>query len=167
MRQAAILTISDRGYRGKRTDTSGPLIRGILHKVGFNVVHLDILPDDQRLIEERLRYLADESCLDLLVTTGGTGVSPQDLTPEATVAVIHRQIPGMAEAMRAASLRQPPHAMLSRAVAGIRGQTLIINLPGSATAAQENLEAVFPAIEHALDKIQGDQTECGQRPGSL
>jgi molybdenum cofactor synthesis domain-containing protein len=164
MRQAVILTISDRGYRGERTDTSGPLIREILQKVGFTIVQLDILPDDQRLIEERLRYLADESCLDLLVTTGGTGLSPQDVTPEATLAIIHRQIPGMAEAMRAASLKKTPHAMLSRAVAGIRGQCLIVNLPGSAKGAQENLEAVLPAIEHALDKIQGDQTECGERP---
>jgi molybdenum cofactor synthesis domain-containing protein len=133
----------------------------MLQRVGFRIVHTGVLPDDQHLIEQQLRHLADESCLDLIVTTGGTGVAPQDVTPEATLAVIQRQIPGMAEAMRAVSLAKTPHAMLSRAVAGIRGNTLIVNLPGSEKGARENLEAVLPSLEHALDKIQGDQTECG------
>jgi molybdenum cofactor synthesis domain-containing protein len=131
MRRAAILTISDRGFRGERLDGSGPAVQEILEKAGFSMAHQEVLPDNQDLIEQRLRYLTDELCLDLVVSTGGTGVSPLDVTPDATLAVIDRQVPGMAEAMRTASLLKTPHAMLSRAVAGIRGQTLIINLPGS------------------------------------
>ena len=160
-RRAAILTISDKGFRGERKDRSGPVLREILRKAGFSITDFEILPDDQPLLEQRLRHLADESCLDLVVTTGGTGVSPRDVTPDATLAVIDRLVPGMAEAMRAKSLAKTPHAMLSRAVAGIRGQTLIINLPGSVKGAQENMEAVLPALDHALDKIQGDPSDCG------
>ena len=155
------MTISDKGFRGEREDRSGPALREILQKAGFFIADFEILPDDQPLLEQRLRHLADESCLDLVVTTGGTGVSPRDVTPDATLAVIDRLVPGMAEAMRTNSLAKTPHAMLSRAVAGIRGQTLIINLPGSVKGAQENMEAVLPALDHALDKIQGDPSECG------
>ena len=155
------MTISDRGFRGEREDKSGPAVQKILDTAGFSVAYLEVLPDDQRLIEEQLRYLADQSRFDLVVTTGGTGVSPEDLTPDATLAVIDRQVPGMAEVMRAASLAETPHAMLSRAVAGIRGGTLIINLPGSVKGARENLEVVLPALQHALEKIQGDPSECG------
>jgi molybdenum cofactor synthesis domain-containing protein len=161
MRQAAILTISDRGFKGEREDRSGPALREILTKAGFSIAKVEILPDDQQLLEQQLRHLADESCLDLVVTTGGTGVSPQDVTPDATLAVIDREVPGMAEAMRANSLAKTPHAMLSRAVVGVRGQTLIINLPGSIKGARENMEVLLPALEHALDKIQGDPRECG------
>ena len=161
MRQTAVLTISDRGFRGERKDESGPLVQEILGEAGFSVVQAEILPDDQKLIERKLRQLADDSSMDLVVTTGGTGLSPQDVTPEATLAVIRQLIPGMAEAMRAVSLTQSPHAMLSRAVAGVRGRTLIINLPGSVRGARENLEAVLPALAHALDKIQGDPSDCG------
>jgi len=161
MRRAAILTISDRGFRGEREDKSGPAVQKILDNAGFSVAYFEVLPDDQRLIEEQLRHLADQSRFDLVVTTGGTGVSPEDLTPDATLAVIDRQVPGMAEVMRAASLAKTPHAMLSRAVAGIRGETLIINLPGSVKGAKENLEVVLPALQHALEKIQGDPSECG------
>ena len=161
MRRVAILTISDRGFRGEREDKSGPAVREILAKAGFSVACFEVLPDDQGMIEEQLRNLADQSQLDLVVTTGGTGVSPQDLTPDATLAVIDRQVPGMAEVMRTASLAKTPHAMLSRAVAGIRGQTLIVNLPGSVRGATENLEVVLPALQHALEKIQGDTSECG------
>jgi molybdenum cofactor synthesis domain-containing protein len=160
-RQAAILTISDRGFRGEREDRSGPTIQGILKNAGFSISQFEVLPDEQHFIEQRLKHLVDETCPDLVVTTGGTGVSPQDVTPDATLAVIDRQVPGMAEAMRAASLTKTPHAMLSRAVVGIRGQTLIINLPGSVKAAQENLDALIPALEHALAKIKGDNSECG------
>ena len=161
MRRAAILTISDRGFRNEREDKSGPAVQKILDNAGFSVAYSEVLPDEQRLIEEQLRYLADQSGFDLVVTTGGTGVSPEDLTPDATLAVIDRQVPGMAEVMRAASLAKTPHAMLSRAVAGIRGGTLIINLPGSVKGARENLEVVLPALQHALEKIQGDPSECG------
>jgi molybdopterin adenylyltransferase len=139
------------------------MVQEILHQAGFSIVHAEVLPDDQKIIEQQLRQLADESCLDLVVTTGGTGVSPQDVTPDATLAVVHRQVPGMAEAMRAASASKTPHAMLSRAVAGIRGQTLIVNLPGSVKGAQENLEVLLPALEHALEKIQGDPSECARQ----
>jgi molybdenum cofactor synthesis domain-containing protein len=161
MRRAAILTISDKGFKGEREDRSGPVLREILDKAGFSIANLEILPDVQPLLEQRLRHLADASCLDLVVTTGGTGVSPRDVTPDATLAVIDRQVPGMAEAMRSNSLAKTPHAMLSRAVVGIRGQTLIINLPGSVKGAKENMEALLPALEHALAKIQGDPSECG------
>ena len=162
MRQVAILTISDKGFRGERKDVSGPTVRETLDSAGFAVAYVEVLPDDQHLIEERLYRLADQANIDLVVTTGGTGVSPQDVTPDATLAVIDRQIPGMAETMRATSLKKTPHAMLSRAVAGIRGGTLIINLPGSVKGARENLEAVLPALQHALEKIQGDPSDCGQ-----
>ena len=162
MRRAAILTISDRGAKGEREDTSGPALKTILEKAGFSIVFLEVLADDQQLIERRLRELADESCLDLVVTTGGTGVSPSDVTPEATLAVIDRQVPGIAEAMRVASLAKTPHAMLSRAVAGIRHQTLIVNLPGSVKGARENIEVLLPALDHAVEKIQGDPSECGK-----
>ncbi len=162
-RQAAILTISDRGSRGEREDKSGPMVLKILEKAGFAIVHFEILPDDENYIKRKLQYLADELCLDLVVTAGGTGVSPQDVTPDATLAVIDRQIPGMAEAMRATSLSKTPHAMLSRAVVGIRSQTLIINLPGSVKGALENLEVLIPALEHTLEKIQGDPSECGSQ----
>jgi molybdopterin adenylyltransferase len=161
MRQAAILTISDKGFRGEREDRSGPMLREILAKAGFSIADFEVLPDDQPLLERRLRHLADDSCLDLVITTGGTGLSPRDVTPDATLAVIDRQVPGMAEAMRASSLSKTPHAMLSRAVVGIRGQTLIVNLPGSVRGAQENMETLLPALEHALAKIQGDPSDCG------
>ena len=161
MRRAAILTISDKGARGEREDKSGPALKTILEKAGFSIICLEILADDQQLIEQRLRELSDQSCLDLVVTTGGTGVSPRDVTPEATLAVIDRQVPGMAEAMRTASSAKTPHAMLSRALAGIRRQTLIVNLPGSVRGARENIDVLLPALEHALQKIQGDPSECG------
>ncbi len=161
IRQAVVITISDSGFRGEREDKSGPTVQQILEDSGFSIINLEVIPDDQTYIEQRLAYFVDEAGPDLVVTTGGTGVSPQDVTPDATLAVIDRQVPGMAEAMRAASLAKTPHAMLSRAVVGIRKQTLIINLPGSVKAAQENLEALLPALEHALEKIQGDQGECG------
>jgi molybdenum cofactor synthesis domain-containing protein len=161
-RKAAVLTVSDRGFQGERADRSGPLVQDILRRAGFSVVHAEVLPDEQPVIEQRLRRLADEADLDLVLTTGGTGLSPRDVTPDATLAVVQRQVPGIPEAMRASSLAKTPHAMISRAVAGIRGRTLIINLPGSIRGAQENLEAVLPSLRHALDKIRGDPSECGE-----
>jgi molybdenum cofactor synthesis domain-containing protein len=161
MRRAAVLTISDRGSRGERDDLSGPAVQDILRNAGFTIAHYEVLADDRPLIEERLRSLADDSCMDLIVTTGGTGLTPRDVTPEATLAVIEREVPGIGEAMRFSSLARTPHAMLSRAVAGMRGQTLIINLPGSLRGARENLQVVLPALDHAMEKIKGDQSECG------
>jgi molybdopterin adenylyltransferase len=163
MIKAGILTISDRGFRGQREDRSGPLVAEILTKAGYMVEKQGVVPDDHEKIVECLIEWVDRDGLRLIVTTGGTGVSPTDATPEAMLRVIKYQIPGMAEAMRAASLRKTPHAMLSRAMVGVRGSTLIINLPGSPDGAKENLAAILPALNHALAKIAGDQSDCGQQ----
>lgn len=159
-RLAAVVTVSDRGARGERADTSGKTLVDKLTVSGFEVGFQKIVPDEAAEISAVLRSLADEERVALILTTGGTGVSVRDVTPEATLAVVDRTVPGMAEAMRAASLLKTPHAMISRAVAGIRGTTLIVNLPGSPRGAMENLEVVLPALSHALDKIQGDPSEC-------
>ena len=159
--RAAIVTLSDKGSAGQRNDQSGEVIRDMITGIGFSVVHYEILPDEQELIIESLKRLSDGGVIDLILTTGGTGVAPRDVTPEATMAVIDRVLPGMAEAMRAESLIKTPHAMISRAVAGIRKQTLIVNLPGSPKAVRENLAVILPALSHAIEKIKGDTTECG------
>lgn len=160
MFQAAVLTVSDRSFRGERPDTGGPLVVEILKNAGYEVVHTEIVPDEQGMIEEALRRLADGGAIQLLVTTGGTGFSPRDVTPEATLAVCDRLTPGIPEAMRYASLRVTDRAMLSRAQAGIRGGTLIVNLPGSPKAARENLEAVLPALGHGLEMLSGRPADC-------
>jgi molybdopterin adenylyltransferase len=157
----AILTVSDRGARGEREDRSGPAVREALAALpGARVVAEALVPDEISAIEEALRRWVREG-IDLILTTGGTGFSPRDVTPEATRRVIEREAPGLAEAMRASSLARTPHAMLSRAIAGIAGATLIVNLPGSPRAAQENLEAILPALPHGLSKLKGDPSECG------
>jgi molybdopterin adenylyltransferase len=160
MLRAGVLTISDRSSQGLREDASGPQLAEMLRQQEIEVVWTAVVPDEEREISQALSRWADENSADLILTSGGTGLSPRDVTPEATMAVIQRLIPGMAEAMRAASLSKTPHAMISRAVAGVRGKTLIINLPGSPKGAAENLEAVMPAIKHAIAKIQGDPSEC-------
>jgi molybdenum cofactor synthesis domain-containing protein len=157
--RAAVVTLSDKGARGEREDLSGAECVRMLEGVGIPVVATRIIPDERPEIERTLIALAAQG-LDLVVTTGGTGVRPRDVTPEATLAVIDRELPGMAEAMRQASLAVTPHAMLSRAVAGLRGQTLIINLPGSPRGVRENLAVVLPALRHALEKIRGDESDC-------
>jgi len=162
MVKAGVLTISDKGFRGQRRDTSGPLVAEILTKAGYMVEKQGIAPDDHEKIAECLTEWVDKDGLRLIVTTGGTGVSPTDVTPEAMVKVIEYEIPGMAEAMRAESLRKTPHAMLSRAMAGVRGSSLIINLPGSPDGARENLAVLLPALKHALEKIAGDPRDCYQ-----
>jgi molybdenum cofactor synthesis domain-containing protein len=158
--QAGIITVSDRGSRGEREDLSGREVADLLATIDIVVAATAVIPDEKEIIKETLKDFADGKCLDLIVTTGGTGVSPRDVTPEATLAVIDKQVPGMAEAMRQASLAVTPHAMISRAVAGIRGSSLIINLPGSPRGVRENLAVVLPALPHAIEKIKGDQRDC-------
>ncbi|MEJ5365354.1 MAG: MogA/MoaB family molybdenum cofactor biosynthesis protein [Desulfosoma sp.] len=157
----AVVTVSDKGSRGEREDVSGAQLWERLHAEGFTGVWRTVVPDEKSAIQEALLEAVEKHGAALVVTTGGTGVSPRDVTPEATVAVCDRLIPGMAEAMRLESLRKTPHAMLSRAVAGIRGDSLIVNLPGSLKGCLENLEAILPALPHALAKIQGDPADCG------
>ncbi len=160
--RTAIVTLSDKGARGEREDESGRIIGELVRSVRAAVKHYEVLPDDRDRISETLVRLCDSGMFDLVVTTGGTGVAPRDVTPEATLAVIDRELPGMAEAMRAAGLKKTPHAMISRAVAGIRKQTLIVNLPGSPAAVRENLEVIIQAIPHAIEKIKGDPTDCAK-----
>lgn len=150
---AAVLTISDRGARGEREDTSGPAICGMLTEHGWEVVHTSILPDEMELIRKELICCADERQIALIVTTGGTGFSPRDITPEATLSVIEREARGIPEAMRAASMRITPRGCLSRSVAGIRKRSLIVNLPGSRKAAVENLDAVIGPIRHGIEML--------------
>jgi molybdopterin adenylyltransferase len=159
--RTAIITLSDKGSAGEREDESGQIIREMIASINASVVHYEILPDEKSLILETLQRLSDSGNVDLILTTGGTGVAPRDVTPEATLAVIDRELPGMAEAMRAESLKKTPHAMISRAVAGIRKQTLIVNLPGSPKAVRENLAVILPALPHAIEKIKGDPSDCG------
>nr|WP_321466922.1 MogA/MoaB family molybdenum cofactor biosynthesis protein [uncultured Desulfobulbus sp.] len=160
--RCGVLTLSDKGSRGEREDTSGPLLQEMLRAQGFDIVLTRIIPDQQALIEQTLIQWVDVERLDLIVTTGGTGVSPTDQTPEATRAVIDREIPGLAEAMRMASLEKTIQAVWSRGIAGIRKKCLILNLPGSRKAAGENLEAVLPALEHGLYKLKGGDADCAQ-----
>ena len=150
---AAVITVSDLGSRGQRKDTSGPAVCGMLEEAGFTVVHTAIVPDEKEQISAALRDCADERRIGLIVTTGGTGLSPRDVTPEATLAVLEREIPAIPVAMWTEGLKITPRAMLSRAVAGTRGNSLILNLPGSEKAARENLTAVIGALEHAMHMI--------------
>ncbi len=158
--RVGILTLSDKGSRGEREDLSGAAIRELLDPAVFEVPEYKVIPDEQETIVAALVDWVDAKGLDLILTTGGTGVAPRDVTPEATRAVIEREVPGMAEAMRWASLQKTPHAVISRAVAGIRRQTLIVNLPGSPRAVRENLAVLLPALPHTIEKIKGDPSEC-------
>lgn len=162
MYHAAVLTVSDRSFRGERPDEGGPLVAEILKNAGYEVVTATIVPDKQAQIEEKLREISDTGTVQLLVTTGGTGFAPRDVTPEATLAVCDRLTPGIPEAMRYASMQVTSRAMLSRAQAGIRKGTLIINLPGSPKAAKENLEAVLPALSHGLEMLSGRPADCAK-----
>lgn len=157
-----ILTMSDKGSRGEREDLSGKEIERMIKDLPAEVRAYEIIPDEANMIKSKIKEFVDKKKLDLILTTGGTGVSPRDVTPEATREVIEKELPGMSEAMRAESLKKTPNAMISRAVCGIRKQSLIINLPGSPKAVRENLAVVLPAVSHAIEKIKGSQEECGK-----
>jgi molybdenum cofactor synthesis domain-containing protein len=161
MYRVGILTISDKGHAGEREDTAGPELGKLLNKQIFQVAATGMVPDEHEDIVAQLVQWCDIDRLNLILTTGGTGLTPRDLTPEATLAAAHRLVPGIPEAMRAAGLAKTPHAILSRGVAVTRGCTLIINLPGSPKGAQESLEAVLAALPHALEKLGGSPSECG------
>jgi molybdopterin adenylyltransferase len=155
-----ILTISDKGYKGEREDLSGAAIREFVEKQGWVVKQQHIVPDELLKIKTQLKRMVDKYHCDLILTTGGTGFSPRDITPEATKAVIEREVPGLAEYMRAESVKKIATALLSRAVCGIRGQSLIVNLPGSPRGVKENLEFILPVLPHGLAKLKGDTEEC-------
>lgn len=160
--KAGVLTISDKGSRGERVDESGKTAAEMLKTAGFEPVKLKIVPDNIEQIIGALIDWADNQKLSLIVTSGGTGLSPTDLTPQAMKKVIDYEVPGIAEAMRAESLKKTPHAMLSRAVAGVRGSCLIINLPGSPRGVQENLGVIIPALKHGISKLAGDPADCAR-----
>jgi molybdopterin adenylyltransferase len=162
MIKSAILTISDKGSRGERVDGTGPAVREILEKNDYQVDYYKIIPDEQQLIEAELKHICDELKINLVLTNGGTGFSKRDVTPEATRNIIEKYVPGIGEVMRASSLKITPKAMLSRAIAGIRGESLIINLPGSPKGASENLEVVIPALKHGIEILIGDTSECAR-----
>ncbi|HBN10198.1 MAG TPA: molybdenum cofactor biosynthesis protein [Cyanobacteria bacterium UBA8530] len=159
--RVGILTLSDKGAVGAREDVSGQVIRELIEKIDGEVLLYEILPDDRATIEKKLLSWVDEENLELILTTGGTGLGPRDVTPDATLAVIEFQVPGMAEAMRFEGMKKTPHAMLSRAVVGVRKRTLIVNLPGSPKAVRENLEAILPALPHGIAILRGRTGECG------
>jgi len=160
MYTASVITVSDKCFKGERDDSSGPAVQALLEDAGYTVEQMIIIPDEQRLIENLLIQCADELDVALIVTTGGTGFAQRDVTPEATVAVCKKLAPGIPEAMRAASLKITDRASLSRQQAGIRGKSLIINLPGSPKAATENLAAVLPALAHGLEVLRGTAQDC-------
>ena len=163
MKRAAIITASDSGYRGEREDLSGPAIKEILEREGYEVISMDILPDDQVMLAGKLQEIADSEKAELILTTGGTGFSERDVTPEATEEVIERKVPGIPEAIRAYSMTITKRAILSRATAGIRGKTLIINLPGSPKAVRESLEYIIDALAHGLEILSGEARDCARK----
>ena len=162
--RVAIITLSDAGYAGQREDKSGPVIRDMVEAAGYEVVHTALLPDGLEPLSSELKRLCDNDLADLVLTTGGTGFSPRDLTPEATLSVVERPTPGIAEAMRWQSLQITPRAMLSRGLADIRKGTLMVNLPGSPKAVRECLEFILPALGHGLEILRGTAHNCAQ-PG--
>ncbi|OGO59768.1 MAG: molybdenum cofactor biosynthesis protein [Chloroflexi bacterium RBG_19FT_COMBO_47_15] len=163
---AGVLVISDKGWRGERLDSSGQVAKELISRLGIEVAKYEVVPDEAEIISTRLREWSDALRLDLIVTSGGTGLSPRDVTPEATLAVIDKIIPGLTEAMRIDTMKRKPEAILSRAVAGSRGKCLIVNLPGSPKAVKECLEVILSVLPHALDILGGKTSECGHGEAS-
>ena len=160
MISVAVLTVSDKGSKGEREDLSGPLIGEMIKKIGAELKYYEVIPDEKILIKEKLIEYSRK--VDLILTTGGTGLSARDVTPEATLEIIDKEVPGIAEAMRSEGLKKTNRAMLSRAVAGVKGNSLIINLPGSPKAVKESLSVILDVIPHAIEKIKGDPSECAR-----
>ena len=163
MYTAAVITVSDKCFIGEREDLGGPIAREILEVEGYEVEYMSIVPDEQELIVQELIKCVDELDIALVMTTGGTGFSPRDVTPEATIAVCTRMTPGITEAMRAESLKITDRAILARQQAGIRGETLIVNLPGSPKAVRENIAAILPVLSHGLEMLRGEKRDCATR----
>ncbi len=161
MVRVAVLTLSDRGAAGEREDKSGPEIEKKMQEIRGDVEYYNIIPDDKNKLKTELLKLSDELDFDLIFTTGGTGLAPRDITPDVTKEVVEREVPGIAEAMRWESIKKTPHAMLSRAVVGVRNKSLIINLPGSPKAVRECLDVILPALAHAVDLVNDDVESCG------
>ena len=162
MKRVAIITSSDTGYRGEREDLSGPAIREIVEKNGYKVVSMDILPDDRAILSKKMAEIADNNTAELILTTGGTGFSPRDIMPEATEDIIDRRVPGIPDAMMAYSMTITKRAMLSRATAGIRKKTLIVNLPGSPKAVKESLEYIIDPLAHGIEIMTGEAGNCAR-----
>lgn len=162
MIRVAVLTMSDKGSRGEREDASGQLICEMVKEISGEVITHEVIPDEQNIIEERLKHFADNLKADVIITTGGTGVSPRDITPEATRNVLEKEIPGLAELMRAEGCKKTIRAAISRGLVGIRGRSLIINLPGSPKGVKESLNVILSTIPHVIEKMQGDEAECAR-----
>lgn len=160
MIKVAVLTMSDKGSRGEREDESGRLICEMVKEIDGDVIIHEVIPDEQKIIEERLMHFADNLKADVILTTGGTGVSPRDITPEATKKVLDKEIPGLAEVMRAEGCKKTIRAAISRGLVGLRGRTLIVNLPGSPKGVKEGLNVILTTIPHVIEKVQGDEREC-------
>ena len=163
MKRVAIITSSDMGFQGKREDLSGPAIKEIAEREGYQVVSMDILPDDRAMLSRRMAEIADENQAELILTTGGTGFSPRDVMPEATEDITERKVPGIPEAMRAHTMKLTRRSMLNRSAAGICGETLIVNLPGSPKAVAESLAYILSSLGHGLDILLGEDGECARK----
>lgn len=162
MIKVGVITVSDRASRGKREDRSGQVVQEMVKSIDGEVVAYRVIPDEEKLIGEELLRMCDQLKADLIITTGGTGLGPRDVTPDATLGVIEKEVPGISEAIRVEGFKSTPHALLSRAVAGVRGECLIVNLPGSPKAVEESLNTILPCLPHAIEVLKGKAEECGR-----